>query len=72
MSISKNKIGVLINIDKELKAKLEKLAKEDDKSLTSYINNILKKHINSIEENYLYSLIFHQIYFVNFFSLLNV
>lgn len=51
MSISKNKIGVLINMDKELKAKLEKLAKEDDRSLTSYINNILKKHINSIEEN---------------------
>jgi predicted DNA-binding protein len=51
MSISKNKIGVLINMDKELKAKLEKLAKEDNRSLTSYINNILKKHINSIEEN---------------------
>jgi hypothetical protein len=46
MSISKNKTSVLINMDKELKKKLELLAKEDRRSLTSYINLILENHVN--------------------------
>lgn len=45
MSISKNKIGVLINMDKNLKHQLEEFAKQDNRSLTSYITNILLKHI---------------------------
>ena len=41
MSVGKDKTGVLVNMDKELKAKLEQLAKEDCRSLTSFINKIL-------------------------------
>lgn len=47
MSISKNKVGVLINMDKELKKKLEELSKKDNRSLTSYVNIILKNHVDS-------------------------
>ena len=39
--LEKNKTGVLVNMDKELKTKLEQLAKKDCRSLTSLINKIL-------------------------------
>ena len=45
MAIGKDKIGVLVNMDKELKAKLEQLAKEDCRSLTSFINKILIDYV---------------------------
>ena len=41
MAVGKDKTGVLVNMNKELKAKLEQLAKEDCRSLTSLINKIL-------------------------------
>lgn len=50
MAVGKNKTGVLVNMDKTLKAELEKLAKEDNRSLTSYITNVLKKHINELSK----------------------
>ncbi len=50
MAISKDKTGVLINMDK-LKTELERLAKEDNRSLTGYIINILKKHVDEINKN---------------------
>ena len=50
MAVNKDKTGVLVNMDKELKAILEKLAKEDDRSLTGYINHILKKHIELMQK----------------------
>ena len=46
MAVGKDKTGVLINMDKTLKSKLEQLAKEDNRSLTSYIINILKRHVD--------------------------
>ena len=46
MAVGKDKTGVLVNMDKTLKAELEQLAKEDNRSLTSYIVNILKKHVD--------------------------
>ena len=45
MSVSKDKTGVLINMDKTLKAELEKQAKEESRSLTNYINWILENHV---------------------------
>ena len=45
MAVNKDKTGVLVNMDKELKAKLEQLAKEDCRSLTSFINKILADYI---------------------------
>ena len=40
MAVGKDKTGVLINMDKELKSKLEQLAKKDGRSLTNLINKI--------------------------------
>lgn len=40
---------VSITIDNDILAKLKEMAEYDDRSLSQYINLILKKHINSIE-----------------------
>ena len=47
MAVKQSKVGVLINMDRELKAKLEELAKNDCRSLTNLINKILNDYINS-------------------------
>ena len=45
MAVGKDKTGVLVNMDKELKSKLEQLAKDDCRSLTSLINKILTDYV---------------------------
>ena len=45
MTIRKDKIGVLVNMNKELKSKLEQLAKDDCRSLTNLINKILIDYV---------------------------
>ena len=45
MAVGKDKTGVLVNMDKELKTKLEQLAKKDCRSLTSLINKILTEYL---------------------------
>ena len=45
MAVNKDKTGVLVNMNKELKEKLEQLAKEDCRSLTSFINKILTDYV---------------------------
>lgn len=45
MAVGKDKVGVLVNMDKELKAKLESLAKKDGRSLTNLINKILADYV---------------------------
>ena len=45
MAVGKDKIGVLVNMDKELKAKLESIAKDDGRSLTNLINKILTDYV---------------------------
>ena len=50
MAVNKDKTRVLINMDREIKATLEKLAKEEDRSLTGYINHVLKKHIELLQK----------------------
>ena len=45
MSVGKDKRGILINMDKELKSKLEQLAKKDGRSLSNLITKILFDYI---------------------------
>ena len=45
MAVGKDKVGVLVNMDKELKVKLESIAKEDGRSLTNLINKILTDYV---------------------------
>lgn len=47
MAVGKDKTGVLVNMDKELKTKLEELAKKDGRSLTNLINKILTEYVES-------------------------
>ena len=49
MAVGKDKVGVLVNMDKELKAKLESLAKDDGRSLTNLINKILTDYVEEAQ-----------------------
>ena len=50
MSIGKDKTGVLVNMDKELKSKLEQLAKKDSRSLTNLTNKILSDYVEDAQK----------------------
>lgn len=50
MAVGKDKIGVLVNMDKELKARLEELAKKDGRSLTNLINKILSDYVGGAQK----------------------
>ena len=45
MAISKDKTGVLVNMNKGTKVKLEELAKKDGRSVTNLINKILSDYL---------------------------
>ena len=50
MAVGKDKVGVLVNMDKELKAKLESIAKDDGRSLTNLINKILTDYVEETQK----------------------
>ena len=50
MAVGKDKVGVLVNMDKELKAKLESIAKDDGRSLTNLINKILTGYVEDTQK----------------------
>lgn len=50
MAVGKDKVGVLVNMDKELKSKLEQLAKDDGRSLTNLINKILTDYVEDTQK----------------------
>ena len=50
MAVGKDKVGVLVNMDKELKVKLESIAKDDGRSLTNLINKILTDYVEEAQK----------------------
>ena len=50
MAVSKEKTGVLVNMDKTLKEELSKLAKEQNRSLSNLIVTILQKYVDSADK----------------------
>ena len=56
MAIGKDKTGVLVNMSKETKAKLEELAKKDGRSMTNLINKILSDYLKDKQVIYMDSL----------------
>ena len=50
MAVSKDKTGVLVNMDKTLKEELSKLAKEQNRSLSNLIVTILQKYVDSADK----------------------
>lgn len=51
MAIRKSKTRTNLTIEKELKAKLQNIAKEKDISFNALIINVLKEYIREIENN---------------------
>lgn len=45
------KMKVSITLDEEVVLKIKKLAEIDDRSFSQYINCVLRRHINSSEED---------------------
>ena len=50
MAVSKDKTGVLVNMDKELKEKLVQIAKEQNRSLSNLIVTVLKDYVDSADK----------------------
>ena len=50
MAVSKEKTGVLVNMDETLKEELSKLAKEQNRSLNNLIVTILQKYVDSADK----------------------
>lgn len=48
-TISSENTRTNITISKELKAELEQLAKEDNRSFNNYVITILKEHVSKIK-----------------------
>lgn len=51
MAVSSDKTRAIISLEKDLKAKIDELAKNDDRSFSNYVVQILKEHINNIESD---------------------
>ena len=51
MAVSSDKTKAIISLEKDLKAKIDELAKKDDRSFSNYVVQILKEHINNIESD---------------------
>lgn len=49
MAVGTDKVRVLVTLTKEDKENLERLAKNDNRNLSNYINTILKKHMIELE-----------------------
>lgn len=50
MAVSKDKTGVLVNMDKILKERLTELAKKQNRSLSNLIVTILKDYVDSADK----------------------
>jgi len=51
MQMKPLKSKVSMTIDEDILEKLRTLAEEDDRSLSQYINRVLREHIKNLEEN---------------------
>lgn len=49
-SISNENTRTNITISKELKSKLEELAKQDNRSFNNYVITVLKEHVESLRK----------------------
>lgn len=47
MALSKDKTRILINIPNDLKSQIEKLAKEENRSVSNFIVTLLEKNIKN-------------------------
>lgn len=50
MAVGKDKTRTIISLEKDMKTKLEELAQDDGRSFNNYVVNVLKNHIQSLED----------------------
>ena len=50
MAVGKDKTGVLVNMNKEMKAKLEELAKKDGRSFNNLVIKILSDYVEDAQK----------------------
>ena len=50
MAVSEDKTRTIISLEKDLKTKLESLAKQEDRSFNNYVVKILKDYVQSLEK----------------------
>ena len=50
MAISGDKTRTIISLETDLKTKLEKFAKKEDRSFNNYVVKILKNHVQELED----------------------
>lgn len=50
MAVSKEKTGVLVNMDKTMKERLTELARRQNRSLTNLIVTILKDYVDGADK----------------------
>ena len=50
MAVSNDKTRTIISLEKDLKAKLETLAQQEDRSFNNYVVKILKDHVPALED----------------------
>lgn len=49
MAVSEDKTRTIISLEKDLKSKLESLAKQEERSFNNYVIKVLKDHVQSLE-----------------------
>ena len=49
MAVSEDKTRTIISLEKDLKTKLESLAKQEERSFNNYVIKVLKDHVQSLE-----------------------
>ena len=49
MAVSEDKTRTIISLEKNLKTKLESLAKREERSFNNYVIKVLKDHVQSLE-----------------------
>lgn len=50
MAVSNDKTRTIISLEKDLKAKLETLAQQEDRSFNNYVVKIIKDHVQTLED----------------------
>ena len=50
MAVSSDKTRAIIGLEKDLKAKLEELATNEDRSFSNYVVQVLKEHVKALED----------------------
>lgn len=52
MAVKESKTPLVVNVEKELKVKLQRLAEIEGRSLSNYVTRILLQHLEEVEKKH--------------------